>query len=66
MVVESDKADMDVETFYDGILAAILVAEGEVILTNVSPFKPHQETLNSPLNAPLKPPKKPLKNPRSS
>ena len=30
MVVESDKADMDVETFYDGILAAIVVGEGEV------------------------------------
>ncbi|EXB99400.1 Dihydrolipoyllysine-residue acetyltransferase component of pyruvate dehydrogenase complex [Morus notabilis] len=28
-VVESDKADMDVETFYDGILAAIVVPEGE-------------------------------------
>jgi len=27
VVVESDKADMDVETFYDGILAAILVNE---------------------------------------
>ncbi|KAH7281023.1 hypothetical protein KP509_36G026000 [Ceratopteris richardii] len=30
VVVESDKADMDVETFYDGILAAIIVGEGEV------------------------------------
>eukprot|EP00271_Cylindrocystis_brebissonii_P011845 TRINITY_DN29814_c0_g1_i1.p1 TRINITY_DN29814_c0_g1~~TRINITY_DN29814_c0_g1_i1.p1 ORF type:complete len:518 (+),score=144.77 TRINITY_DN29814_c0_g1_i1:113-1666(+) len=30
VVVESDKADMDVETFYDGILAAIVVQEGEV------------------------------------
>ncbi|PKU79395.1 dihydrolipoyllysine-residue acetyltransferase component 4 of pyruvate dehydrogenase complex, chloroplastic [Dendrobium catenatum] len=30
VVVESDKADMDVETFYDGILAAIVVPEGEV------------------------------------
>ncbi|GMY29274.1 dihydrolipoyllysine-residue acetyltransferase component 4 of pyruvate dehydrogenase complex, chloroplastic [Fagus crenata] len=29
VVVESDKADMDVETFYDGILAAIVVPEGE-------------------------------------
>ncbi|KAL1531811.1 Lta2p [Salvia divinorum] len=29
VVVESDKADMDVETFYDGILAAIVVSEGE-------------------------------------
>ncbi|XP_020213760.1 dihydrolipoyllysine-residue acetyltransferase component 4 of pyruvate dehydrogenase complex, chloroplastic [Cajanus cajan] len=29
VVVESDKADMDVETFYDGILAAIVVADGE-------------------------------------
>ncbi|TKY69368.1 Dihydrolipoyllysine-residue acetyltransferase component [Spatholobus suberectus] len=29
VVVESDKADMDVETFYDGILAAIVVAEGQ-------------------------------------
>ncbi|KAK2971570.1 hypothetical protein RJ640_017939 [Escallonia rubra] len=29
VVVESDKADMDVETFYGGILAAIVVAEGE-------------------------------------
>ncbi|EYU29963.1 hypothetical protein ABFS82_05G031700 [Erythranthe guttata] len=29
VVVESDKADMDVETFHGGILAAILVSEGE-------------------------------------
>uniref|UniRef100_A0A2P2LTW1 Dihydrolipoamide acetyltransferase component of pyruvate dehydrogenase complex n=1 Tax=Rhizophora mucronata TaxID=61149 RepID=A0A2P2LTW1_RHIMU len=29
VVVESDKADMDVETFYDGILAAVVVPEGE-------------------------------------
>nr|GLL32979.1 dihydrolipoyllysine-residue acetyltransferase component 4 of pyruvate dehydrogenase complex, chloroplastic [Ipomoea trifida] len=29
VVVESDKADMDVETFYDGILAAIVVNDGE-------------------------------------
>ena len=34
VVVESDKADMDVETFYDGILAAIVVQEGEVIPQN--------------------------------
>lgn len=30
VVVESDKADMDVETFYDGYLAAIVVEEGGV------------------------------------
>ncbi|KAK7379815.1 hypothetical protein VNO78_34338 [Psophocarpus tetragonolobus] len=30
VVVESDKADMDVETFYDGFLAAIVVQEGDV------------------------------------
>ncbi|XP_072950961.1 dihydrolipoyllysine-residue acetyltransferase component 5 of pyruvate dehydrogenase complex, chloroplastic [Typha angustifolia] len=30
VVVESDKADMDVETFYDGYLAAIMVEEGSV------------------------------------
>ncbi|KAL8052847.1 hypothetical protein ABFX02_05G031600 [Erythranthe guttata] len=29
VVVESDKADMDVETFHGGILAAILVSEGQ-------------------------------------
>ena len=29
MVVESDKADMDVEAFEDGFLAKILVGEGE-------------------------------------
>ncbi|KAK9114899.1 hypothetical protein Syun_021696 [Stephania yunnanensis] len=29
VVVESDKADMDVESFYDGVLAAIVVSEGE-------------------------------------
>ena len=28
VVVESDKADMDVETFYDGIVAAVLVPAG--------------------------------------
>lgn len=32
VVVESDKADMDVETFYDGILAAIVVPAGESAL----------------------------------
>ncbi|KAL3689354.1 hypothetical protein R1sor_015663 [Riccia sorocarpa] len=30
VVVESDKADMDVETFYNGYLACIVVGEGEV------------------------------------
>lgn len=30
VVVESDKADMDVETFYDGYLACIVINEGEV------------------------------------
>ena len=30
VVVESDKADMDVESFYDGYLAAILVGDGDV------------------------------------
>ncbi|KAJ8760644.1 hypothetical protein K2173_015311 [Erythroxylum novogranatense] len=30
VVVESDKADMDVESFYDGYLAAIMVEEGGV------------------------------------
>ncbi|KAK8966699.1 hypothetical protein KSP40_PGU007230 [Platanthera guangdongensis] len=30
VVVESDKADMDVETFYDGYLAAIMVDAGDV------------------------------------
>ncbi|THU46698.1 hypothetical protein C4D60_Mb09t07640 [Musa balbisiana] len=30
VVVESDKADMDVETFYEGYLAAIMVEEGGV------------------------------------
>ncbi|MDR9403952.1 MAG: biotin/lipoyl-containing protein, partial [Halothece sp. Uz-M2-17] len=29
LVVESDKADMDVESFHDGYLATILVQEGE-------------------------------------
>lgn len=30
MVVESDKADMDVEAFEDGIIAKIIVQEGEM------------------------------------
>ncbi|MBA3923339.1 MAG: 2-oxo acid dehydrogenase subunit E2, partial [Nostocaceae cyanobacterium] len=29
VVVESDKADMDVESFYEGYLATILVQSGE-------------------------------------
>jgi pyruvate dehydrogenase E2 component (dihydrolipoamide acetyltransferase) len=29
LVVESDKADMDVESFYDGYLAVILVEAGQ-------------------------------------
>jgi pyruvate dehydrogenase E2 component (dihydrolipoamide acetyltransferase) len=32
MVVESDKADMDVEAFEDGFLAKIIVQEGEMAL----------------------------------
>ncbi|PPR85458.1 hypothetical protein GOBAR_AA35232 [Gossypium barbadense] len=36
VVVESDKADMDVETFYDGILAAIVVGEGETALVGAA------------------------------
>lgn len=32
VVVEADKADTDVETFYDGVLAAIGVPEGETAL----------------------------------
>ncbi|CAA3020678.1 dihydrolipoyllysine-residue acetyltransferase component 5 of pyruvate dehydrogenase complex [Olea europaea subsp. europaea] len=31
VVVESDKADMDVESFYDGYLAAIMVEEGHSV-----------------------------------
>jgi len=30
VIVESDKADMDVESFYEGFLAAIVVGDGEV------------------------------------
>ncbi|MGF1493097.1 MAG: dihydrolipoamide acetyltransferase family protein [Microcoleaceae cyanobacterium] len=30
LVVESDKADMDVESFYEGYLATIIISEGEV------------------------------------
>jgi len=30
VVVESDKADMDVESFYEGFLATIIVAAGDV------------------------------------
>ena len=30
VVVESDKADMDVETFYDGILTSLVILEGEI------------------------------------
>ncbi|XWS23253.1 hypothetical protein CRYUN_Cryun29cG0105600 [Craigia yunnanensis] len=30
IVVESDKTDIDVETFYDGILAGIVVGEGKI------------------------------------
>ena len=32
MVVESDKADMDVEAFEDGFIAAIITGEGEAAL----------------------------------
>ncbi|KAF5943782.1 hypothetical protein HYC85_017859 [Camellia sinensis] len=30
IVIESDKADMDVETFYDGILAVIIVGKEKI------------------------------------
>ena len=30
VVVESHKADMDVETFYDGILTSLVILEGEI------------------------------------
>jgi pyruvate/2-oxoglutarate dehydrogenase complex dihydrolipoamide acyltransferase (E2) component len=36
MVVESDKADMDVEAFEDGFLAKIIVAEGEMAPVGVA------------------------------
>ncbi|GAB2291194.1 hypothetical protein Dimus_025453 [Dionaea muscipula] len=36
VVVESDKADMEVETFYDGYLAKIIVEEGSVALVGSS------------------------------
>ena len=36
VVVESDKADMDVEIFYDGILAAIVIHEVENALVGDS------------------------------
>ena len=53
MVVESDKADMDVETFYDGILAAIVVGEGEVRQNNVEEIMIIQVTLPCENNSPL-------------
>lgn len=36
VVVESDKADMDVESFYDGILAAIVTPAGEAALVGAA------------------------------
>ncbi|MED6123880.1 hypothetical protein PIB30_053747 [Stylosanthes scabra] len=41
VVVESDKADMDVETIYDGYLAAIMVDEGSVA-ARAKQLQPHE------------------------
>ena len=38
VVVESDKADMDVEIFYDGILVAIVIHEVENALVGDSHY----------------------------
>ncbi len=40
MVVESDKADMDVEAFESGYLARIIVPEGSVAPVGVPPMPP--------------------------
>ena len=37
LVVESDKADMDVESFQDGYLAAVLMPAGSTCLLYTSP-----------------------------
>ncbi|KAG1333996.1 putative Dihydrolipoyllysine-residue acetyltransferase component 5 of pyruvate dehydrogenase complex, chloroplastic [Cocos nucifera] len=34
IIIKSDKANMDIETFYDGYLAAIMVEEGIVTIVN--------------------------------
>ncbi len=41
MVVESDKADMDVEAFESGYLARIIVPEGSVAPVGAPPMPPH-------------------------
>ncbi|XP_047178841.1 dihydrolipoyllysine-residue acetyltransferase component 4 of pyruvate dehydrogenase complex, chloroplastic-like [Vigna umbellata] len=49
VVPESDKADMDVETFYDDILAAIVKSDGEIASVVVAtPYVIAPETTASP------------------
>ena len=47
LVVESDKADMDVESFEDGYLAAINTKEGEKQSQNHSGYFGSNDKLNS-------------------
>ena len=49
LVVESDKADMDVESYDDGYLAAILTEEGEsaAVGSSVALISPTKEGIDS-------------------
>lgn len=74
VVVESDKADMDVETFYDGYLAAIMVEEGGVATvgsaiallaeteSEIAEAKAKASSSSSPSPAPKPQPKKVAEN----
>jgi biotin carboxyl carrier protein len=55
MVVESDKADMDVESFEDGYLAAILVEDGEsaAVGSTVAIIVPNKSVLSQSLPRPF-------------
>jgi biotin carboxyl carrier protein len=55
MVVESDKADMDVESFEDGYLAAILVEDGEsaAVGSTVAIIVPNKSVLSQSLSRPF-------------
>ena len=55
MVVESDKADMDVEAFEDGYLAAIIKEAGETaeVGAPVGILVPHESDLSSFIDKPL-------------
>jgi pyruvate dehydrogenase E2 component (dihydrolipoamide acetyltransferase) len=68
LVVESDKADMDVESFYDGYLAVILVEAGQEApvgeaIAYIAETEAEIETAKAQAKTPVAAPSKPVETP---